>query len=153
MIYVYYMSCFVVFIFFLMIRRPPRSTRTDTLSPYTTLFRSFAMDCLSPHQKDAVIMCADARLRRLRIAPDMGPDRISPVIQRREAMNETQTEVHGGSCCRGHEPKKAGPIIDPVCGMAVDPAITVHHAAHGGETYHSIGRAPCRERVVKEVEI
>src|SRR3546814_7826397 len=25
-----------------MIRRPPRSTRTDTLFPYTTLFRSFA---------------------------------------------------------------------------------------------------------------
>src|SRR3546814_8521075 len=29
--------------FFLMIRRPPRSTRTDTLFPYTTLFRS---DCV-----------------------------------------------------------------------------------------------------------
>src|SRR3546814_14412444 len=29
-----------IFIFFLMIRRPPRSTRTDTLFPYTTLFRS-----------------------------------------------------------------------------------------------------------------
>src|SRR3546814_11595190 len=28
--------------FFLMIRRPPRSTRTDTLFPYTTLFRSDA---------------------------------------------------------------------------------------------------------------
>src|SRR3546814_18808545 len=28
--------------FFLMIRRPPRSTRTDTLFPYTTLFRSLA---------------------------------------------------------------------------------------------------------------
>src|SRR3546814_13019383 len=27
-------------IFFLMIRRPPRSKRTDTLFPYTTLFRS-----------------------------------------------------------------------------------------------------------------
>src|SRR3546814_14009765 len=26
--------------FFLMVRRPPRSTRTDTLFPYTTLFRS-----------------------------------------------------------------------------------------------------------------
>src|SRR3546814_16580652 len=26
--------------FFLMIRQPPRSTRTDTLFPYTTLFRS-----------------------------------------------------------------------------------------------------------------
>src|SRR3546814_48860 len=31
--------CFFLF-FFLMIRRPPRSTRTDTLFPYTTLFRS-----------------------------------------------------------------------------------------------------------------
>src|SRR3546814_14014286 len=31
-------ECF--FFFFLMIRRPPRSTRTDTLFPYTTLFRS-----------------------------------------------------------------------------------------------------------------
>src|SRR3546814_13981314 len=29
-----------MFLFFLMIRRPPRSTRTDTLFPYTTLFRS-----------------------------------------------------------------------------------------------------------------
>src|SRR3546814_7032639 len=28
------------FFFFLMIRRPPRSTLTDTLFPYTTLFRS-----------------------------------------------------------------------------------------------------------------
>src|SRR3546814_5446502 len=32
-------SCICMF-FFLMIRRPPRSTRTDTLFPYTTLFRS-----------------------------------------------------------------------------------------------------------------
>src|SRR3546814_679175 len=34
--------CVVLFVFFcvLMIRRPPRSTRTDTLFPYTTLVRS-----------------------------------------------------------------------------------------------------------------
>src|SRR3546814_14286326 len=31
---------FYTYFFFLMIRRPPRSTRTDTLFPYTTLFRS-----------------------------------------------------------------------------------------------------------------
>src|SRR3546814_8578482 len=31
---------FWLFFFFVMIRRPPRSTRTDTLFPYTTLFRS-----------------------------------------------------------------------------------------------------------------
>src|SRR3546814_21117367 len=31
-----------MFLFFLLLRRPPRSTRTDTLFPYTTLFRSIA---------------------------------------------------------------------------------------------------------------
>src|SRR3546814_18048491 len=34
--------CVSCLFFFLMIRRPPRSTRTDTLVPYTTLFRSRA---------------------------------------------------------------------------------------------------------------
>src|SRR3546814_16908715 len=38
-VYCTYTFLCVVF-FFLMIRRPPRSTRTDTLFPYTTLFRS-----------------------------------------------------------------------------------------------------------------
>src|SRR3546814_6081525 len=33
-------SLICVLVCFLMIRRPPRSTRTDTLFPYTTLFRS-----------------------------------------------------------------------------------------------------------------
>src|SRR3546814_3765586 len=33
---------YCLWFFFLMIRRPPRSTRTDTLFPYTTLFRSLA---------------------------------------------------------------------------------------------------------------
>src|SRR3546814_15708591 len=41
---VYVMHCYdfyvSLYVFFLMIRRPPRSTRTDTLFPYTTLFRS-----------------------------------------------------------------------------------------------------------------
>src|SRR3546814_5755029 len=32
--------CWFDVFFLLMIRRPPRSTRTDTLFPYTTLFRS-----------------------------------------------------------------------------------------------------------------
>src|SRR3546814_9102224 len=35
LVYLYFILFFV-----LMIRRPPRSTRTDTLFPYTTLFRS-----------------------------------------------------------------------------------------------------------------
>src|SRR3546814_20359778 len=36
------------YIFFLMIRRPPRSTRTDTLLPYTTLFRSSLPETVEP---------------------------------------------------------------------------------------------------------
>src|SRR3546814_14613290 len=38
-------------LFFLMIRRPPRSTRTDTLFPYTTLFRS-GDDIVGAHRRD-----------------------------------------------------------------------------------------------------
>src|SRR3546814_17466912 len=37
--FILFVMCAFIF-FFLMIRRPPRSTRTDTLFPYTTLFRS-----------------------------------------------------------------------------------------------------------------
>src|SRR3546814_1039756 len=40
-LYILLVSLCIMFVFFfLMIRRPPRSTRTDTLFPYTTLFRS-----------------------------------------------------------------------------------------------------------------
>src|SRR3546814_16015264 len=41
------MYCMIIIstvcVFLLMIRRPPRSTRTDTLFPYTTLFRSLGI--------------------------------------------------------------------------------------------------------------
>src|SRR3546814_16203350 len=37
-----------IFLFFLMILRPPRSTRTDTLFPYTPLFRSPEVGTLKP---------------------------------------------------------------------------------------------------------
>src|SRR3546814_17014047 len=39
--------------FFLMIRRPPRSTRTDTLFPYTTLFRSNMRSHIASHHQAA----------------------------------------------------------------------------------------------------
>src|SRR3546814_5292310 len=54
-----------------MIRRPPRSTRTDTLCPYTTLFRSQALQHLArldadPHraQPSPVAEVADPRERQ-----------------------------------------------------------------------------------------
>src|SRR3546814_16836873 len=52
-----YMLDYVFMLFcFLMFRRPPRSTRTDTLFPYTTLFRSLHPDRaedLAPGRADA----------------------------------------------------------------------------------------------------
>src|SRR3546814_18892908 len=64
--------CSIIFIslfFFLMIRRPPRSTRTDTLFPYTTLFRSapaIIEDCgilfiVAQHRDDDDLVRRDAR--------------------------------------------------------------------------------------------
>src|SRR3546814_13537122 len=43
----------IVYNFLLMIRLPPRSTRTDTLFPYTTLFRSLKLgDALRANRVD-----------------------------------------------------------------------------------------------------
>src|SRR3546814_16896128 len=45
--------CSCVCVFLLMIRRPPSSTRTDTLVPYTTRFRS-------PHRHEAMYEVEDS---------------------------------------------------------------------------------------------
>src|SRR3546814_14089931 len=60
--------------FFLMIRRPPRSTRTDTLFPYTTLFRSFS----------ALVFLAlpYVTLHRQHIEVTILTDRFPPAIRR-----------------------------------------------------------------------
>src|SRR3546814_6236446 len=42
-----------------MFRRPPRSTRTDTLFPYTTLFRSRSDERLFRIERDAVLVAGD----------------------------------------------------------------------------------------------
>src|SRR3546814_6235290 len=48
-----------------MIRRPPRSTRTDTLFPYTTLFRSASCLPLGIAAKGSAALAALCRLGRL----------------------------------------------------------------------------------------
>src|SRR3546814_1419206 len=65
-----------------MIRRPPRSTRTDTLFPYTTLFRSVDADDIQTQlgkhirkiaQQMRPVLCMDADIDRIqrvaRVAP------------------------------------------------------------------------------------
>src|SRR3546814_1251741 len=50
-----------------MIRRPPRSTRTDTLFPYTTLFRSIAALFTADRLVERVIATAEALRHRRHI--------------------------------------------------------------------------------------
>src|SRR3546814_10810605 len=68
--------------FFLMIRRPPRSTRTDTLFPYTTLFRSsIAIDQLS----SAALAASDS---------------ISPIATRRRVDRSSRGSQTKANRCR-----------------------------------------------------
>src|SRR3546814_8071793 len=81
------MLCF----FFLIIRRPPRSTRTDTLFPYTTLFRSTAM-LVRTFQIDIGLRCEAIGVERFRnhrlehaLVCDAG---IEPHVERIRALLE-----------------------------------------------------------------
>ncbi|KAF1005988.1 MAG: Silver exporting P-type ATPase [Luteibacter sp.] len=53
------------------------------------------------------------------------------------------------SCCSHGAAAEAATVIDPVCGMTVDPAKTPHHATHDNHDYHFCG-ARCRERFIAE---
>src|SRR3546814_6132563 len=79
-------NLYVHFCFFFMIRRPPRSTRTDTLFPYTTLFRSHPpryatipshgiMVATSGrgHEPPISTACANRRIRPMRRQPEECP--------------------------------------------------------------------------------
>src|SRR3546814_12502074 len=81
-IVVYFSICYCVFVF-LMIRRPPRSTRTDTLFPYTTLFRSRRQD----RQKGRFSRTGPAHNRRWHHASGKG-------AMTKTEMLETRSEEH-----------------------------------------------------------
>src|SRR3546814_4970304 len=64
-----------------MIRRPPRSTRTDTLFPYTTLFRSHPLPLRDRHRRQA--------------DDDMGVDqREDPASEREQARDMRRRTGH-----------------------------------------------------------
>src|SRR3546814_1330186 len=72
--------------FFLLRRRPPRSTRTDTLFPYTTLFRSLNLRLAD---KSGLV----ATLDRQPQSASPGVDRVVATLDA-ERLDLGQTEEH-----------------------------------------------------------
>src|SRR3546814_14897741 len=85
-------------VFFLMIRRPPRSTRTDTLFPYTTLFRS-----------------SDLLLRNLLYCARKSSDAACFVLSRRTRRWDAGRPADHGSLWTGRSntARRARPRVDP----------------------------------------
>src|SRR3546814_15803899 len=73
----------VLCFFFLMRRRPPRSTRTDTPFPYTTLFRSGNAACRPPQRGARRLARAHRRRRPPDQAVPAGFQPLSPYRGRR----------------------------------------------------------------------
>src|SRR3546814_13274993 len=108
-----------------MIQRPPRSTRTDTLFPYTTLFRSIAVRVLLPVQE------MPGRFDLQRIVGDF-----------RAAMR------------RGPQPDHLRPQADRpavAIGCQVVERGLQHESDETPPTAAKIGRASCREGVCQYV--
>src|SRR3546814_4128001 len=80
-----------------MIRRPPRSTRTDTRFPYTTLFRSLFLELRAPFAIDErggsvgkIALGIAARRHALRLDEDR-PARTQPAQRSEEHTSELQS--------------------------------------------------------------
>src|SRR3546814_9957383 len=93
-----------LYFFFLMIRRPPTSTRTDTLFPYTTLFRSVRPD-------KALIALLRLNSNLPHITPFMSSDR-----RRRPArspIDRKSTRLHSSHSCAPAMPSYTCSTIRP----------------------------------------
>src|SRR3546814_13641441 len=134
------MCCFLVFC--LMIRRPPRSTRTDTLFPYTTLFRSARGARVPTGLAAATIWSKFTGNRpgdslRLSCGTRDGKDQ----VPRLSCDLSRSTGASSLAEC-GFQP--ASVLQCPVASCTRVPCLS-----RGGE----IGRASCRERVCQYVSI
>src|SRR3546814_4574221 len=117
---------------FLMIRRPPRSTRTDTLFPYTTLFRSDG-EARQPSVQ------ADARVGRLLARRPEERD-AEPHLRHRLAQPEAARRAPppdgGGRQARPSQAGRRDGPVPPSAGGArqrlLAPARLYHLARAGG---------------------
>src|SRR3546814_18540623 len=109
-----------------MIRRPPRSTRTDTLFPYTTLFRSRLGDELGRVVDDVVVEAG----REVLLQPLHGGDDLVGGGQRIGAGTLEDAERHRRLAVQ----------------VAVGDVLARAQLDAGAVLQAAIGRASCRER-------
>src|SRR3546814_4851304 len=89
------LSISLFYFFFLMIRRPPRSTRTDTLFPYTTLFRPLLNPTRSTaHARRVPRSCDRSRPSRRRRAGAVPPVPSDPRLRGRWHRRHSRSEEH-----------------------------------------------------------
>src|SRR3546814_9455088 len=86
-----------VLLFFLRSRRPPRSTRTDTLCPYTTLFRSLVAALRGVDREDlrlALLLPSATVLRRPLALPLAARDNLLQVVAFEMDRQTPRSEEH-----------------------------------------------------------
>src|SRR3546814_3697682 len=103
-----------MFVFFcLMIRRPPRSTRTGTLFPYTTLFRSIGQRtgaCLREGAVERDVEVIGIAQHRQPIAMQVGVESLRPVQQIREPSQRSTGGARHHRPSEFHLPPPAAPV-------------------------------------------
>src|SRR3546814_3794427 len=144
-------------------RRPPRSTRTDTLFPYTTLFRSLGNDKKwrrvfsgwlfeeRPERNVVQHEIYDVWVKSCKMSwPDNGPDTVQP-RQSGSVPNasnaETSPEAHDG------EDAPAPPAAVAPAATAPEPTPAHAHTQSSSERQHPwmLTTAP-RQRTCTEIE-
>src|SRR3546814_13518047 len=78
-----------------MIRRPPRSTRTDTLFPYTTLFRSLHHVDAPADPAEQRIDQAEPRRQRADVSPEPLHRPLLALGDDLDALDHQDTDHHG----------------------------------------------------------
>src|SRR3546814_12167787 len=120
-----------------MIRRPPRSTRTDTLFPYTTLFRSDADLRVRPEQAPCLLWIAVA-------LPQMDAVGAQPLRQPHVVVD------HEGGAVRGADrPERFGPPRRFLLVYALDPKPNGPHLPGTPPPFEPLRQNPPRPQAGK----
>src|SRR3546814_16494719 len=116
-----------------MIRRPPRSKRTDTLVPDTTLFRSPGAAAVAPIDRDLT-------------GPDFAADRRRGIPAVAAAIGKACFHAIGHFGIETDGSRKRTGAVHPATSAACD-----DHAPEVDRIIGEVGRAACRERVCQYV--